>query len=87
MPSLETRISTLEQSRSPKPLTAIFRTVVDPETGGTPLTRMACNGRIWSIREGESESEFKQRAANEVSSMGVQVPRFIQTEGEQHAKS
>lgn len=87
MPSLDARVSTLEQKKGPKSITAIFRLVVDPETGGSPLTRMTCNGRAWSIREGESESDFKRRAATEAHALGVQMPRFIQTEGEQHAKS
>lgn len=87
MPSLEARVSTLEQKNGPKSLPTIFRLVVDPETGGAPLVRMTCNGRVWSILEGESEAQFKQRAATEARGMGIQVPRFIQTEGEQHAKS
>lgn len=65
MPSLDNRITALEQKVQHMEAPAILIRFVSMDAEQEPLTVIRYGNRVWTIQPGESEQEFEERAKAE----------------------
>jgi len=65
MPSLDNRITALEQKAQHMEAPAILIRFVSMDAEQEPLTVIRYGKRVWTIQPGETEQEFQERAKGE----------------------